>query len=266
MYRLIRPVVTAADVVGYRVVGAVFYLLDLLLFLRDVMRGWRGTLFNRASYRAIVTQMIFTGVDALLVITILGLAVGVSVTAQLIFLVQMVGTEKEVVMVLTEVVLLELGTLLTAIVVIGRSGSAIAVDLGGMKLRREVEGLELLGIDINDFFITPRLVGVTLSLVVLAIYFSLVAIVGGVAFSALLGAHGPFYYLRELAFNLEIADVGMFMLKTTLFGVIIGATACLHGLRVEVSATELPQQTQRALVNGLLLIFILDGLLALVRQ
>lgn len=249
---------------GRRVSQALLYVVDLTVFILRAMRSWGGRrgLFNRASYHAIVAQMIFTGIDALPAVSLLGLAVGAGITAQLIMLIQVVGSEANVIDVLTKVVALELAPLLTAIIVIGRTGSAIAVDLGNMKLHREVEGLTLLGIDVQDFFISPRLVGVGLSQLLLAVYFAMIAVVSGVFFSALLASFGHLKYLLEipLAFD-PVALIG-FIAKNVMFGLIIGAGACYHGLRVGVSPTEVPQETQRAIVNSLVLIFLLDGLMA----
>jgi phospholipid/cholesterol/gamma-HCH transport system permease protein len=253
-----------AGAIGRRTVQSLLYVVDLTVFVLHAMRGWGGHrgLLNRASYNAVIAQMIFTGIDALPAVTLLGLAVGAGITAQLIMLIQVVGTEADVINVLTRVVALELAPLLTAIIVIGRTGSAIAVDLGNMKLHREVEGLTLLGIDVQDFFISPRLVGVGLSQLILAVYFALIAVVSGVVFTALLLSFGYLKYLVAipLAFD-PVALIG-FLFKNLLFGLIIGASACFHGLRVGVSPTEVPQQTQRAIVNSLVLVFLLDGMLA----
>lgn len=253
-----------AGAIGRRTMQSLLYVVDLTVFVLQAMGGWSGRrgLFNRASYHAVIAQMIFTGIDALPSVTLLGLAVGAGITAQLIMLFQVVGTEADVVNVLTRVVALELAPLLTAIIVIGRTGSAIAVDLGNMKLHREVEGLTLLGIDVQDFFISPRLMGVGLSQLILAVYFAVIAVVSGVFFSALLVSFTHLKYLVAipLAFD-PLALVG-FLVKNLLFGLIIGASACYHGLRVDVSPTEVPQETQRAIVNSLVLIFLLDGMMA----
>lgn len=249
---------------GRRVSQTLLYVVDLTVFVLHTMRSWRGRrgLFNRASYHAVIAQMIFTGIDALPSVTLLGLAVGAGITAQLIMLVQVVGTEADVINLLTQVVALELAPLLTAIIVTGRTGSAITVDLGNMKLHREVEGLTLLGMDVQDYFISPRLVGVGISQLILAVYFAVIAVVSGVFFSALLMSFSHLKYLVAipLAFD-PVALIG-FVLKNLMFGLIIGAAASYHGLRVGISPTEVPQETQRAIVNSLVLIFIIDGMMA----
>lgn len=253
-----------AGAIGRRITQSLLYVVDLTVFVLYAMRSWGGRrgLFNRASYQAVIAQMIFTGIDALLSVTLLGLAVGAGITAQLILLFQVVGTEADVVNVLTSVVALELAPLLTAIIVIGRTGSAVAVDLGNMKLHREVEGLTLLGIDVQDFFISPRLVGVGLSQLILAVYFAVIAVVSGVFFSALLVSFSYLKYLVAIPLAFDPVALLGFLVKNLLFGLIIGGSACYHGLRVGVSPTEVPQETQRAIVNSLVLIFLLDGMMA----
>lgn len=253
-----------AGAIGRRTTQSLLYVVDLTVFILQAMRGWTGRrgLFNRASYQAVIAQMIFTGIDALPAVTLLGLAVGVGITAQLIMLIQVVGSEADVINVLTKVVALELAPLLTAIIVIGRTGSAVAVDLGNMKLHREVEGLALLGINVQDFFISPRLVGVGLSQLILAVYFAAIAVVSGVFFSALLVSFTHLKYLLAIPLAFDPVALTGFIIKNLMFGLIIGGSACYHGLRVGVSPTEVPQETQRAIVNSLVLIFLLDGLMA----
>ena len=253
--------------VGRRTINTFLYVLDLTVFIMQILRSWRrrGGIFNRASRSAIVTQIIFSGVDAIPTITVLSLAVGLSVTAQLIFTVQVFAEDADVVHLLTTLIALELGSLLTAFILIGRSGSAIAVDLGNMSLNREVEGLELLGINVYDFFISPRIVGMAVSQLALAIYFSTLCIVTGVTFAAMLESTANFKFLFALASAFDPIDLMVFVIKNLMFGLVIGATACFHGLRVGISVTEVPQETQRAIVNALVLVFIMDGIFVLVR-
>ena len=253
------------DAVGRAVNGTLLYLVDLTAFIINALSDWRG-IFNRAAYNAIISQIIFTGIDALPAISILALAVGASITTQLILLVQAFGTEADVIRMITQLVGMELSPLLAAIIVIGRSGSAITVDLGNMKLHREVEGLALLGIDIRDFFIRPRLAGVVISQLMLSVYFAVIAIVSGVLFSALFSSASHFRYLVAIPLAFDPMQLIGFIIKDLLFGLIIGAAGCFHALQVTTSSTEVPQQTQRAIVNSLMLIFIIDGMVALAVQ
>ena len=252
--------------VGRQALRLPLYLLDLTLFTLQALREWReqSSLRNRATYSSFVSQMIFTGIDALPPIFLLSLASGVSITSMLLKNVQVFGSTADIMSILSEVVAMELGCLLTAVILVGRSGSAIAIDLANMKLNREIEGLELLGINVNHFFITPRLLGTSLSQLVLAIFFSSISVVSAIAFNATLYSSSYWKYLGELPLAFDPSDLLLFVVKNLLFGLIIGVTACYHGLRVENSITEIPQQSQRAIVNSLSIIFILDGLFAVV--
>jgi phospholipid/cholesterol/gamma-HCH transport system permease protein len=126
---------------GRRTLSLGGYLLDLTTFIIDALSDWFGSrrLFNRATRQSLTSQIIFTGVDALPVITLLALAIGFSITSQLLTLAQALGSERDAGSLLINIVGVELASLLTAIVLIGRSGSAIAVDTGYMKLHGEVE-------------------------------------------------------------------------------------------------------------------------------
>jgi len=252
---------------GRGLLGFGGYIIDLTVFVLLAFRDWaqRDRVFNRATLQNVYGQIIFTGVDALPLITFLGLAVGLSITSQLLKLGQAIGSESDVAALLNNIVGSELSSLLTAIVLIGRSGSAIAADLGYMNLRGEVEGLELLGINVNEFFVTPRIIGAAISQFVLAVYFAGIALFGGVFISVLLGTAGTsLHQLKRMAETVDPQLIGLFVMKNILFGVIIAGTACYHGFKVRTSPTELPQQTQRAIVMSLVLVFAADGLLAVV--
>lgn len=252
--------------VGRRVIGGLTYVVDLTVFAVQAIKEWRerGSFFDRATRSSLVTQIIFTGIDALPVITLLGIAIGLSITAQLFLMIRMFGTTNEVVDVLSQVVAQELGSLLTAILLIGRSGSAIAVDLGNMRLNKEIEGLGLLGINVNHFFVTPRILSTSICQVALAVYFTVIAVVSGILFASFFVSVGYFKYLAAVPLAFNPLDMVFFLAKNLLFGIIIGATACFHGLQVRNSCTELPQQAQRAIVNSIIMVFTLDGMIALV--
>lgn len=253
---------------GRRSLALGAYLLDLAGFIIRALREWggRARFFNRAALQTLTAQIIFTGVDALPIISLLAIAVGVSITSQILSLGQALGSEHDVATMLTDIVGMELSPLLTAIVLIGRSGSAIAVDMGSMKLRGEVEGLMLLGINVNEFFVTPRIIGVVVAQFTLAIYFAAIALFGGVLLDGMIFSVQYTHQLARLAEVLKPLGFVVFALKDLLFGVIIASTACFHGLRVRASSTELPQQTQRAIVTSLVLVFVVDGLLAVFSQ
>ncbi|RLA23871.1 MAG: ABC transporter permease, partial [Gammaproteobacteria bacterium] len=121
---------------------------------------WRPhrNVFNKAVYSNLLGQLIFTGIDAIAMISFLAVLVGIGVTSQLIYIMQAVTGAGDLTEILARLIVSELGPLITGVILVGRSCSAIAVDLGNTKVRGEIEPLEFLGIDVDDYFVVPRII------------------------------------------------------------------------------------------------------------
>lgn len=258
-------IATLAGWPGRRLLQSLLFIIDLTTFSVHTLTEWlkRHRLFDPRSYQTVVQQIIFTGVDALPTITLLGLATGFAFTYRLIEIVSQLGSAEDIVNLLVTIICLGIGPFLAAIILISRTGSAIVVDIGNMKLHGEIEGLELLGININDFLIAPRIIACAISQLVITVYFTFIALVTGIVISGLALSSNYFDLLITISSAFTPYLVMVFVAKNLLFGYIIAATACYHGLRVNGSATEVPQNTTRAIVNCLVFIFVIDGLLAL---
>ncbi len=247
---------------GSFVLRRLSYLVDLVTFILIALKDWFKyiRIFDRQSYRPLVTQIIFTGIDALPTIIFLGVVTGFIFTYRLIALFDSIG---DTVTILNYAIGLELGPMISAIILISRTGSAITVDLGNMKLHKEIQALELMGIDINNYLVAPRILGATISQLSIAVFFTLVTMSTGILLSGLLLSPTYFKYFFELAVGLDSMVLPVFIFKNILFGLFIGAISCYHGLSVRESATEVPQQTQQAIVNSLLMLFMVDAVFAL---
>jgi phospholipid/cholesterol/gamma-HCH transport system permease protein len=142
---------------------------------------------------------------------------------------------------------------------IGRSCSAIVVDLGNAKVRGEIEPLEYLGINVDDYFVIPRVLSMVISQVILALYFSAIMLLFGMFFSALIYDLSAQKSLTELLNLININSLFKFMLKNLLFGLVVGIMACFHGLSVRNSPTEVSEQMQKAVVRSVVFLFLIDG-------
>jgi len=202
------------------------------------------------SRRVTVRQIFFTGFEALPLVSVMALLVGATIILQA----QLVSPLPGDVLgkVLVAVVLREVAPVTTALVVAGRSGTAIATELGNMKVNDEVLGLVSLGINPYRFVVLPRLVGTVVSVLVLTVYFGALAIIGGYASTALIG--GPSFISMKAGFAdaLVPLDLPLFVLKGTGLGVIVGWLCCHFGLEVGASPTEVPQKASQAVVFGML--------------
>jgi len=240
------------------------YIINLTTFSALALRDWysNNRIFNKKSYSSMVAQIIFTGIDALPTITFLGLAAGFVFTFRLISILDSIGAADETVNLLVNIICLGIGPFLAAIILISRTGSAIVVDIGNMKLHGEIEGLEMLGININNYLIAPRLIGTAISQLAITVYFTFIALVFGITLSGLMVSGSHFELLYEIGTAFTPFLVMVFVIKNLLFGYVIAATSCYSGLSIRTSPTEVPQQATRAIVNSLVAVFIIEGLLA----
>jgi phospholipid/cholesterol/gamma-HCH transport system permease protein len=201
--------------------------------------------------RIAVTQIFFTGAQGLPFVTATALILGATMMIQM--RVAAPGMPGEIVgKILVTVVLRELSPLVTAIIVASRSGTAIATELGNMKASLELLGLSSLGIDPARFVVLPRLVGVVVSVLVLIVYFGILALGGALAVGALFGQPEIAAVRAGLADTLGAADLALFLVKGVGCGLLVAVVCCWFGLQVKSSITEVPMMTGRAVIRSVL--------------
>jgi phospholipid/cholesterol/gamma-HCH transport system permease protein len=222
-----------------------------VLFYLTVRAVFRRPLEGLGQVRAVTTrQIIFTGWDAIPLISLLALSIGIIVVMQSVTFLPELGGEALIGKILVLVIMKELGPILTAFVVIGRSGSAMTIELGYMSVLNEVQALMTMGIDPLKFLIAPRIVGCAVSVFGLTVMFNVVALFGGFAFAALAGKSFV-TLLANLLAAIQIKDLAVGSAKAVIFGLVIATVGCHHGLSVRTSITEVPQMTIRAVVSSL---------------
>ena len=211
---------------------------------------------NPSVRRVLYKQLYFTGIQALLYVSILGALIGVLIITQTS---NIVGMDPVLVgKVLVWTVVRELGPLLAAFLIIARSSTAIAAELGSMRANKEIDSLRLMGIGYVPYLIAPRVVGVTLSVVILTFYFEAMAIGGGLLIASSIGDVAFFSQVRAIFSVLGLHDIAVSLFKSLVFGLIISSSACFHGLRVRASIIEVPKVTTAAVMQALSLVLILD--------
>jgi phospholipid/cholesterol/gamma-HCH transport system permease protein len=209
-----------------------------------------GVAAKRLVHSIMMTQVMFTGVQALSLVSVIGLLIGASIIIQTNM---MMPADGELIgRVLVAVVLRELAPLITAIVVAGRSGTAIATELGNMKVNSEVLALSSLGVDPLRYVVLPRMVGCVVSVVALMIYFSIVSLSAAFAIGILASGASLSSFQQGVAGSVMPHDLLLFFAKGLGLGTIVGWLSCHFGLQVNSSPTEVPQQASRAVVMSLL--------------
>ena len=251
---------------GRQLIKNLLYVINLVTFSMLALRDWfrKNRLFDSHSYSTTVAQIIFTGVDALPTITFLGLATGFIFTFRLISISNSLGGSNDIVNLLITVICLSAGPFLAAIIIISRTGSAIVVDLGNMKLHGEIEALENLGVNINDYLIAPRIISTAISQLAITVYFTVIALLSGILISALFVNPAHFDFIFKISNSFTPYLMSIFVVKNIIFGYVIATVACYNGLRVQRSATEVPQRTTASIVQSLSFVFVIDSLLTFV--
>jgi len=237
------------------------YLWNLYKFLvRTIVE------IGRPEGRAIVQkttmyQIYFTGVDAVWVVSGLAVILGGLIIWQSLNLLAITTNEGFLGKVVELVVIRELGPIMTAFIVIGRSASSITVELGNMVVDREVQLLRSMGIAPHRYLVLPRMLGVTSAIFCLCIIFDFVAVLGGFVV-ARLAISMPFQtFLDVVSTHLTFTDIAVSGLKTAVFGIIIATVSTYQGLSVQNAVTEVPQATRRCVIHSLVMIVVADGII-----
>ncbi len=248
---------------GRKLINNVLYVINLVTFSILALRDWfrKNRLFESRSYSTTVAQIIFTGVDALPTISFLGLATGFIFTFRLISISNTLGGTDDISNLLITVICLSAGPFLAAIIIISRTGSAIVVDLGNMKLHGEIEALENMGININDYLVAPRIISTAISQLAITVYFTVIALLSGILISTVLINPSYIGFIAKVSDSFTPYLMSIFIVKNLIFGYVIATVACYNGLRVQNSATEVPQRTTASIVQSLSFVFVIDSLL-----
>lgn len=198
-----------------------------------------------------LAQLYFTGYEAILVVSAVALFLGATIIVQIQLLAPAIGGEL-LGQILVTVVLREVAPLGTAFLVAGRSGTAIATELGGMKADQEVLALASIGIDPPRYLVLPRITAVIVATLALMAYFIVVGIAGGYSVGWLVAAPSFDALRAGVARSLVWSDVPLYLVKGIGLGLIIGWFCCHFGLSVQTSPTEVPPKASRGVMLTLL--------------
>ena len=239
--------------------GAILGFLGLLstTLLRALVRP------SRIRLTPFVAHLELVGLNALPIVGLISFLIGVVLAYQGAVQLQRFGAEVFVVDLIGVSVLREIGILLTAIVVAGRSGSAFAAAIGSMKLYQEVDAMRTLGLDPMVTLLLPRVLALVVAMPLLCFFSDLMGLLGGGVMAwAVLGI-GPGLYIERLHDAVGLWAFWVGMIKAPVFGFVIAMVGCMEGLRVEGSADSVGRQTTRAVVASIFLVIVLDAVFSI---
>lgn len=221
----------------------------------------RGLLF-----RVAVEQIYFTGVQSIMLITLIAVVSGSLLTLQSAKLLSQLGNIEGLSLLLITALVREAGPILTSIVIILRSGSAIALEIGYMNVLGEMDGLRMQGVPVIHLICMPRLIAVTTAVVCLMVFFVFAALGGGAVTMWFYNGLHPWSFFYDLAVNVQASDFHIVILKGLCFGLVI-PTVCMHnGFQARGAITGVPPRVSRALVECLIYCIFLNIILSFVFQ
>jgi phospholipid/cholesterol/gamma-HCH transport system permease protein len=201
------------------------------------------------------------GVNALPIISLMGFLIGLILAFQSATQLRIVGAEVFVADLVAVSVVRELGPLMTAILLAGRSGAAFAAEIGTMKVNEEVDALSTMGLRPMRFLVVPRILAGLLMAPLLTIYFDLVALIGAAVVVGSFG-HGLLTFTHHVHNALSLTMFVCGMIKTFAFGLIIAGVGCQRGLDTGTGAVAVGLSTTRSVVAGILMTIVADGVFA----
>jgi len=212
---------------------------------------------------AISRHVAETGVNAMPIVALMAVMISVVIGYQGVAQLRPYGGEDFTVNLVAVSVLREMGVLITAIMVAGRSGSAFTAEIGVMKARAEVDALQVMGLEPMELLVMPRLIALVVTLPLLTFFADLMGLLGGGLIAQTLLQVSPIQYLDRVKHAVDASDVFVGLVKAPVFAFFIGVIGCMHGLRVHGSAESVGTQTTRAVVKSIFLVIVLDALFSI---
>ena len=253
------------DTVGRTVHGVWGDLKAFIGMLGALSSAFGRIIMHPGRFRltSFVHQLDRVGWKAVPIILLITFLIGAIIAQQGFFHFRKFGADIYVVDMVGILVLRELGVLLVAIMVAGRSGSAYTAELGSMKMREEIDALKTMGFDPIEVLVLPRVLVLIFALPMLTFLGSMAALYGGGLVAWLYGGMDPDIYISRLKEAINITHFEVGLIKAPFMGAMIGILACMEGLKVKGSAASLGQQTTRSVVKSIFMVIVLDGIFAI---
>ncbi|PTY06245.1 ABC transporter permease [Opitutaceae bacterium EW11] len=219
---------------------------------------------RRFRWRDCLFEMQQCGAMALPIVGLISFLVGVTLAYTGAIILRQYGGDIYVADLVGLSMVREMGAMMTAVVLAGRTGAAFAAQIGNMRANEEVDALETLGFSPVDFLVMPRIVALALMMPLLAMYSNCLGIVGGMVIGQTVLQIPPSAYWVEMLTIVDLSDVSTGLIKAASFGLIVGLCGCLRGLQADRSAAGVGRAATSAVVTAILLIIVADSIYAVV--
>lgn len=233
-------------------------------FLGAILVAFASTVIHprRFRLRALVRQMELVGVSSLPIIGLMSFLIGIVIAQQGAVQLAQFGAETLTVNLVGRITLRELGVLMTAIMVAGRSGSAFAAQIGTMKLTEEIDAMRTIGVSPMEALVLPRILAAVLMMPLLGFFSAVVAIIGGAVVGELMLGIPFWTFLARVQEVVPLSDFYVGMVKAPVFGLIVALSGCYQGMQVKGNAEEVGLRTTAAVVQAIFMVIVIDAFFA----
>ncbi|MBI5675273.1 MAG: MlaE family lipid ABC transporter permease subunit [Nitrospirae bacterium] len=235
--------------------------LDIITFVGRAASAASHAMIHPETLRlsSISRQVTETGINALPIVGLLAVMISIVIGYQGVVQMRSYGGEDFTINLVAVSVLREMGVLITAIMVAGRSGSAFTAEIGVMKAREEIDALKVMGLEPMEMLVVPRLIALVITLPLLTFFSDIMGLLGGAVISQSLLHVAPLQYVDRVHQAIDSSDLFVGLIKAPVFAFFIAVIGCMHGLRVRGSAESVGRETTRAVVKAIFLVIVLDA-------
>jgi phospholipid/cholesterol/gamma-HCH transport system permease protein len=253
------------ETLGHAAVGFKDDLVRFLEMFGDLSVALARVLVHPFRFRltSTVHHLNRVGWQAIPIVLLITFLIGSIIAQQGFFHFRKFGADTYVVDMVGILVLREIGVLIVAIMVAGRSGSAYTAELGSMKMREEIDALKTMGLDPIEILILPRILALVCALPILTFFGSMAALYGGGLVAWLYGGMSPQAFVSRLREAISVTHFEVGMIKAPFMALVIGIVSCAEGLQVKGSAESLGLRTTTSVVKSIFLVIVLDGVFAI---
>jgi phospholipid/cholesterol/gamma-HCH transport system permease protein len=258
------PIKRILTEIGEAVTSSLQTMVAFLAFIGQVVLSFIVVLLNprRLRLNALVMRFEFVGIRALGIIGLMSFLIGIVIAQQGAVQLRQFGAEVFTINLIGRLTFRELGVLMTAIMIAGRSGSAFAAQIGTMKITEEIDAMRTIGVSPIEALVLPRTLATILWMPLLGFYASIMAIIGGGLLCWVVLEIPPNTFIQRLREVTPITDFYVGLIKAPVFGAIVALCGCFQGLQVKNNAEEVGMKTTAAVVQAIFLVIVLDAFFA----
>ncbi|NOQ63728.1 MAG: hypothetical protein GQ582_04385 [Methyloprofundus sp.] len=242
--------------------------MSVLTFVGEICLSFLRLLRGKACFRQRDLWLVMQecGPKALPIVTLISLLVGLILAFVGAMQLKVFGAQIYVANLVGLGMAREMGAMMTAIIMAGRTGAAFASQLGSMQVNEEIDALKTLGISPTDFLVLPRMLALILMLPLLCLYADLVGILGGLLVSVSLLDISALEYIEQTRSALSLNDFATGLIKSSVFGVLVVLSGCYNGMQCGRSSSSVGDAATAAVVSGIVSVVVADALLTVIYQ